>query len=50
MLWELRRRQGAPAAPARRSLPGKGSPAKAQLRDRDPRQMELKWTGGRAGN
>jgi DNA replication protein DnaC len=52
MLWELRRRQGAPAPATRRPLPSRGSPAKAQLRDRDrdPRQMELKWTGGRAGN
>jgi DNA replication protein DnaC len=50
MLWEMRRRQGA-AAPTRRTLPAKGSPAKAQLRDRahQPHQMELQWPGGRAG-
>lgn len=52
MLWEMRRRQGGHGGPGtKRALPSKGSPAKAQLRDRpgDARQGELKWTGGRAG-
>lgn len=46
MLWEMRRRQ-APAA--RRALPARGNPAKAQLRERETPPVELKWTGGRAG-
>ncbi len=45
-LWEMRRRHG---GPSRRPLPSRGQPVRAQLEDRDPHKVELKWTGGRAG-
>jgi hypothetical protein len=42
-LWKLRQKT------ARRALPSRaGSPARAQLRDRD-RSHDLKWSGGKAG-
>lgn len=47
-LWEMRRRH-AGAGPPRRGLPKGGTPARAQLRDREAPHADLKWTGGRAG-